>query len=145
MASHRRSASTADAAKHGRTAGGLIRGGALTIVPALSTAAAVGVLAHLAASPTTAPAPAASHDVAMQGQVVAVAPDSITTRGSDGNTMTFVVTPATSQLSTTGGFVVDQTVTVLATTTAGAPVATAVAAQNAMGPDGPPMDSDSGI
>jgi hypothetical protein len=83
----------------------------------------------------------------MVGEVVAVKADSITTRSSDGTTMTFLITPATSRVGAdTGGngFALNQTVTVLGTVAGGPPVATAVVDQTAAAThNDAPMDDDS--
>lgn len=72
------------------------------------------------------------------GQVVAVSEDWLTTVTPDGRTTTFRMTPDTHRV--TGGFRPSQDVVVLGVVHDGVPVATAVAEQGAVGPDGPPMD-----
>jgi hypothetical protein len=84
--------------------------------------------------------------VQVVGEVVAVEPNSITTRSSDGTTTNFVITPATARVGPdvgTTGFTLDQTVTVVASAAAGHPVATAVFDQTAAAGNGAPMDDDS--
>jgi hypothetical protein len=160
VASHRRS-NTVAASRNLSAHRPAVRSRALIAVPAFATAAAGCVLGYAAMTSTppvhpsaqpersTAAAPASpvSSDVQTVGRVVAVEADSITTRSSDGTTMTFRITPATSQVgANTGGsgFALNQTVTVLGTESGGRPVATAVVDQATVGQDGAPMDDDSG-
>lgn len=83
------------------------------------------------------------------GVVVAVGPDSITTRSADGRTQTFRVTPDTAAVTSAGGqtfaattpFAVDDQVAVQATVSSGLPTATAVADRAVIGQNGVPMDS----
>jgi Cu/Ag efflux protein CusF len=156
MASHRRSNTVAMSSRNTSGQRPVVRRRALIVVPAFATAAAGCVLgyaamnstlqAHPSAQPerTTAAAPVSS-DVQTVGRVVAVETDSITTRSSDGTTMTFRITPATSQVGANPtGFALNQTVTVLGTGSGGRPVATAVVDQTTVGQGGAPMDNDSG-
>jgi hypothetical protein len=119
-----------------------------TVLPACASAAAVwGILD--AAQPQGQQPAQTLHDGTVQlvGQVVAVSPDSITTRSDDGTTMTFRITPTTTQISTDGApnpvtgtaFSVNETITVMGVVNDGTPVATALADQNAG--NGPPMDA----
>ncbi|CAN5509483.1 hypothetical protein BH09ACT8_BH09ACT8_16870 [soil metagenome] len=117
-----------------------------TVLPACASAAAVWAL--LDATSPNAPAPVSGdRTVELVGQVVAVSPVSITTRGSDGTTTTFQITPDTTQYNSDGGansvtgtaFTINETVTVTGIVNNGTPVATALADQNAGG--GPPMDA----
>ncbi|MET0699815.1 MAG: hypothetical protein ABWY93_09120 [Mycobacterium sp.] len=123
-----------------------------TALPACAAAAAVWGLADLVADHEATPvaaqqAPAAvpavpERTVQTVGQVVAISPESITTRGTDGTTTTFAITPATTQINTGGpaAFSVDETVTVLGVVNNGTPVATALAEQDAAVGTAPPMD-----
>jgi len=79
------------------------------------------------------------------GEIVAMSPDSLTTRTSDGRTTTFRLTPQTAQIAAStenaGGaviFDVNDAVTVVGTVQGGVPVATAVAHTGAG--QGAPMD-----
>lgn len=121
-----------------------------TILPACASAAAVWGLCDLVGgtSPGSsqvvgqqAPAPA-SHNrpVELVGQVVAISPESITTRSSDGTTTTFAITPTTTQINTEPTFTVDDTVAVVGVVSNGTPVATALADESVTAGDGPPMD-----
>jgi hypothetical protein len=79
------------------------------------------------------------------GQVVAISPESITTRNTDGTTTTFAITPATTQINSDGPaagapFSIDETVTVLGVVSNGTPVATALAEQAAADGTAAPMD-----
>ena len=134
------------------------REGVLTAVAAVGAAAGAWALCDVMATPATQPPAASSvqssgpiatplgdRDVHMVGQVVAVEPTSITTRGADGSTMTFAITPQTAQVSTDGdvngsAFALNETVTILGTVRQGQPVATAVADQDASTGNAPPMD-----
>lgn len=123
-----------------------------------SIAASVGVSSVLAAAivelvspdtPTSASStpPALQQSLTQQGRVVAVTEDSITTQGADGQTQTYSITPNTTAItgggqsaSPAGSFAVNDQVTVVGTRTGGTAVATAVADQAAVGPQGRPMD-----
>jgi hypothetical protein len=128
-----------------------------TVLPACVAAAAVWGLCDLidgaspeapqvAAQQVPAPAPALSdRTVHTVGQVVAISPESITTRSTDGITTTFAITPNTTQINTDGpgpgsAFAVDETVAVLGVVNNGTPVATALAEQDAAVGTAPPMD-----
>lgn len=118
-----------------------------TVLPACVSAAAVWALLDAAAPAAPTPAQSSSATVQMVGQVVAVSPESITTRSTDGTTTTFLITPATTQYTSDGGtnsvpgttFSVNETVTVMGVVDNGTTVATALADQNTGG--GPPMDA----
>jgi hypothetical protein len=123
-----------------------------------SIAASVGVSSVLAATivelvspdaPNAAsPAPSAQQQpLSQQGTVVAVTADSLTTRGADGLTQTFSITPDTTAITGNGqsgspvaSLTVNDRVTVVGTRQGGAAVATAVADESAVGPQGRPMD-----
>ncbi|MBO0677562.1 hypothetical protein JRC04_08825 [Mycolicibacterium sp. S2-37] len=121
------------------------------------TVATAGVLAgafvHFAApepveAPPGPPQAANSAPVTQHGTVVAVTSDSVTTRGDDGVIQTYRITPDTTAVTLdrqqaanpSASFAVDDRVSVFATVQAGQQIATAVADQEAVGPDGPPMD-----
>jgi len=118
-----------------------------TVLPACVSAAAVWAVLDAAAPATPTPAQSSSATVQMVGQVVAVSPESITTRSTDGTTTTFQITPSTTQYDSDGGpnsgtgtaFSVNETVTVMGVVDNGKTVATALADQNTGG--GPPMDA----
>jgi xanthine/uracil/vitamin C permease (AzgA family) len=125
-----------------------------------SIAASVGVSSVLAAAivelvepdaPTAArPAPQATQaqqPLTQQGRLVAVTADSLTTQSADGSTHTYAVTPNTTAITDSGqsaspaaSFTVDDVVTVVGSPQGGTVVATAVADQSAVGPQGRPMD-----
>jgi hypothetical protein len=118
-----------------------------TVLPACVSAAAVWALLDAAAPAAPTPAQSSSATVQMVGQVVAVSPESITTRGTDGTTTTFQITPSTTQYNSDGkansvtgtAFSVNETVAVMGVVDNGRTVATALADQNTGG--GPPMDA----
>ena len=118
-----------------------------TVLPACVSAAAVWALLDAAVPAAPTPAQSSSATVQMVGQVVAVSPESITTRSTDGTTTTFQITPSTTQYDSDGransltanAFSVNETVTVMGVVDNGRTVATALADQNAGG--GPPMDA----
>lgn len=90
--------------------------------------------------PVAAPAPApAPQQIQQVGQIVSATPNSLTTSTPDGQTTTFRITADTAQI---GAPATKSHVVVLSVMHDGVPVATAVADQNAIGPDGPPMDYD---
>jgi hypothetical protein len=110
-----------------------------------SIVASVGVSSVLAAaiveivSPesSTAVMQPAPQPVTQQGTVIALTPDSFTTQGADGITQTYAITPNTNAVTS---LAVNDEVTVVGTRTGTDMVATAVAQQSAVGPQGPPMD-----
>lgn len=110
-----------------------------------SIAASVGVSSVLAATivelvspePSTAATQPAPQPVTQQGTVIAVTPESLTAKTADGATQTYAITPDTNAITP---FTVNDVVTVVGTRQGGAVVATAVAEQSAVGPQGPPMD-----
>jgi hypothetical protein len=118
-----------------------------TVLPACVSAAAVWAVLDAATPAAPTPPQSSSATVQMVGQVVAVTPESITTRGTDGTTTTFQITPATAQYNSDGGtnsvtgtaFSVNETVSVMGVVDNGKTVATALADQNTG--DGPPMDA----
>jgi hypothetical protein len=130
-----------------------------TFLPACVSAATVWGLfdiAQLTGGAEPAPAQAPLSGIAQQdrpvqtvGQVVAISPESITTRGGDGTTTTFVITPATTGIGADGstnpiataGFSVSDTVTVVGLVDNGTTVATALAEQNSAAGNAPPMDA----
>jgi hypothetical protein len=97
---------------------------------------------------TVLPQSAAGAPVTQTGTVVAVTADSVTTRSDDGVLQTYRITPDTTAVTAdrqqaanpAGSFAVDDRVSVFATVHGGQQVATAVADQDAVGPNGPPMD-----
>lgn len=131
----------------------VVVGGSLSFAVA-SAGVLAGAFVHFASTDSAeSPAPAtpqsaASAPVTQNGTVVAVTADSVTTRGDNGAIQTYRVTPDTTAVtvdrqqanSLAGSFAVDDRVSVFATYQAGQPIATAVADQAAVGPDGPPMD-----
>ena len=123
-----------------------------------SIAASVGVSSVLAAaivelvSPdapsaaSTAPS-AQQQPLTQQGRVTAVTANTITTQGVDGQVHTYTITPNTTAItqsgqsaSPAGAFAVNDQVTVVGTRDGSSAVATAVADQAAVGPQGRPMD-----
>lgn len=130
----------------------VVVGGSLSFAVA-SAGVLAGAIVHFS---TPDPAPAApetpqatgSAPVTQNGTVVAVTADSVTTRSDNGLLQTYRLTPDTHAVTTdssqpaspAASFAVNDRVSVFATVQAGQPVATAVADQSAVGPDGPPMD-----
>lgn len=116
--------------------------------------AAAVVSAPPAAAPAVAPVsaelPAAAdsgttaHQFQRSGQIVAVSHDSLTTVTGN-ETTTFRITPQTARITMPGAtapasFAPHQHVLVLGVMHDGVPVATAIADERAVGPDGPPLD-----
>ncbi|KWX57234.1 hypothetical protein [Mycobacterium sp. NAZ190054] len=87
--------------------------------------------------PAAAQAPQEIHRV---GQVIAASRDSLTTTTPDGQTTTFRITADTARIGEPG--TLKSHVVVLGVVHDGVAVATAIADQGAVGPDGPPMDYD---
>jgi hypothetical protein len=128
-------------------------GGSLSFAVA-SAGVLAGAFVHFASTDSAqepspaAPQSATSAPVTQNGTVVAVTADSVTTRGDNGVIQTYRVTPDTTAVTVdrqqaanpAGSFAVDDRVSVFATYHAGQHIATAVADQAAVGPDGPPMD-----
>lgn len=131
----------------------------LTTVSMMGVAGVAGWLwasAVVAPHPEAAPQqpfPAASaaqtqQEIQRVGQVIAASQDSLTTSTPDGQTTTFRITPDTAQVRPPGtvgpyahtSFPLKRNVVVLGIVHDGVPVATAIADQAAVGPDGPPMD-----
>ncbi len=121
-----------------------------TVLPACVTAATVWALLDITQQSPAVPRSSSvtqGGTVQLVGQVVAISPQSITTRQTDGTTTTFAITSTTAQISTDGSanpgtgplFSVNETITVLGVMNNGIPVATALADQNAG--NGPPMDA----
>jgi hypothetical protein len=102
---------------------------------------------HSTAATREAPPAAQSEPLTQEGTLVAVTADSLTTKGADGSTQTFSVTPNTTAITATGqnagpaaSFAVNDEVTVIGTRQGGTVVATAVADKSAVGAQGRPMD-----
>jgi hypothetical protein len=150
MASKHRSSATA---KQGRTLSWpVVIGGSMSFTVA-SASVLAGAFVHFAApapveAPTPMPQAASSAPVTQNGTVIAVTSDSVTTRSDNGAIQTYRITPDTTAVtfdrqqaaSPAANFAVDDRVSVFATFDAGQHVATAVADQQAVGPNGPPMD-----
>lgn len=130
----------------------VVVGGSLSFAVA-SAGVLAGAVVHFSApepasTPAQSPQATSSAPVTQRGTVVAVTADSVTTRSDDGLLQTYRITPDTTAVtadrqqpaSPAASFAVDDRVAVFATVQAGQPVATAVADQSAVGPDGPPMD-----
>ena len=117
----------------------------LTTASMMGVAGAAGFLITAnALQSEAAPAPqqpvtAAASPEAIQrsGQVIAASEDSLTTSSPDGRTTTFRITSDTAQIGAPG---LKANVVVLGVVRDGVAVATAIADQGAVGPDGPPMD-----
>lgn len=125
-----------------------------------SIAASVGVSSVLAAAiveavapdePTaaapSAPAAAQPQPLSQQGRLIAVTPESLTAQGVDGAVRTYSIDANTTAITDTGqnaspasSFDVNDEVTIVGTRQGDAMVATAVADQSAVGPQGRPMD-----
>ncbi|CAN3131568.1 hypothetical protein ACNUDN_27040 [Mycobacterium sp. smrl_JER01] len=90
----------------------------------------------------------AHREIQRYGQVIAATRDSVTTSTPGGQTTTFRVTPDTArigesqstQTAVPASFPLKSHVVVLGVIHDGVAVATAIADQAAVGPDGPPMD-----
>lgn len=90
----------------------------------------------------------AHREIQRYGQVIAATRDSVTTSTPGGQTTTFRVTPDTArigesqstQTAVAAPFPLKRHVVVLGVIHDGVAVATAIADQAAVGPDGPPMD-----
>ncbi|MGE2836242.1 hypothetical protein [Mycobacterium sp. SMC-4] len=121
-----------------------------------SAAPVAAVPAPVAAVPAAAPAsveslpagvPAGPREFQSSGQVISVSGDTMTT-AAGGETTTFRITPQTTQITLPGvsapyaatSFAPKQSVVVLGVVHDGVPVATAIADERAVGPNGPPMD-----
>lgn len=128
----------------------VVVGGSLSFAVA-SAGVLAGAIVHFSSSEPAAtpgaPQAASSAPVTQNGTVIAVTADSVTTRSDDGLIQTYRLTPDTHAVTADrrqpagpAAFAVDDRVSVFATVQAGQPVATAVADQAAVGPDGPPMD-----
>ncbi len=129
----------------------VVVGGSLSFAVA-SAGVLAGAIVHFSSSEPAAtpgaPQAASSAPVTQNGTVIAVTADSVTTRSDDGLIQTYRITPDTHAVTAdrrqpagpAASFAVDDRVSVFATVQAGQPVATAVADQAAVGPDGPPMD-----
>ncbi|MCZ0729439.1 hypothetical protein [Mycolicibacterium iranicum] len=94
------------------------------------------------AQPTAEPRPSvaespAREQIQREGQVIAVSGNSFTTSTPDGQTTTFRITPETAQIASPS---VKRHVVVVGVVHDGVAVATAIADQTAVGPNGPPMD-----
>lgn len=125
-----------------------------------SIAASVGVSSVLAAAivelvapedlpaaPTAPPAAQQQQPLSQQGRLIAVTPDSLTTQGADGSVQTYSIDSRTTAITDDGqnaspatSFAVNDEVMVVGTRQGDAVVATAVADQAAVGPQGRPMD-----
>ncbi|KUI31063.1 hypothetical protein AU195_11540 [Mycobacterium sp. IS-1496] len=138
--------------RHRTTNWPVVLGGSLSFAVA-SAGVLAGAIVHFSSPEPAAPAPQApqaadSAPVTQNGTVIAVTADSVTTRSDDGLIQTYRLTPDTYAVtadrrqpaSPAASFAVDDRVSVFATVEAGQQVATAVADQAAVGPDGPPMD-----
>ncbi|WP_234880118.1 hypothetical protein [Mycolicibacterium litorale] len=128
----------------------VVVGGSLSFAVA-SAGVLAGAIVHFSSPEPAAPAAPQASSTApttQHGTVVAVTADSVTTRSDDGLIQTYRITPDTTAVtadrqqpaSPAASFAVDDRVAVFATVQAGQHVATAVADQSAVGPDGPPMD-----
>ncbi|WP_231743335.1 hypothetical protein [Mycobacterium sp. GA-2829] len=129
----------------------VVVGGSLSFAVA-SAGVLAGAIVHFS-TPDSAPAApevpqaAGSAPVTQNGTVVAVTDDSVTTRSDNGLLQTYRLTPDTYAVTAdrqsadpAASFAVNDRVSVFATVQSGQHVATAVADQSAVGPDGPPMD-----
>ncbi|MDP7723195.1 hypothetical protein [Mycobacterium sp. TY814] len=103
-------------------------------------AALAALLVNVLTSPHTAPAGAQQH-ITQQGTLVAVSEGSVTARGRDGITRTYLLTPETAVITRFGGrFAVNDEVDIIGTIQNGTALATAVAHRDVGHGDGPPMD-----
>ncbi len=81
--------------------------------------------------------PIQRQQIQRSGEVIAVTENTLTTATPDGTTTTFRLTPETAKITPPA---LKGNVVVLGVVHDGVPVATAVADQRAVGPNGPPMD-----
>jgi hypothetical protein len=119
-------------------------------VSSVLAAAIVELVSPDASAAATYPAPRAAQEqpLTQQGRLIAVSPTSLTAQSADGLTRTYTITPNTTAITDTGGqtasaaaaFTVNDEVTVVGTRRGSTVVATAVADQSAVGPQGRPMD-----
>jgi len=131
--------------KHRRSSRRGHLGRRLATVSTLGAAGAAGwLLTAQIAEPQPAPQPAQSaagpavpEHIQRAGQVIASSSNSFTTSTPDGQTTTFRITPDTAQIALPA---VQKHVVVVGIVHEGIPVATAIADQGAVGPNGPPMD-----
>jgi hypothetical protein len=100
-----------------------------------------------AASSPSVPSAAEHQPLTQQGRLIAVTPDSLTTQGADGSVQTFSINANTTAITDDGrngspaaSFAINDQVTVMGNRQGDAVVATAVAEQSAVGPQGRPMD-----
>jgi hypothetical protein len=106
------------------------------IVAAALSALLVNVAGH-----RHAPPPAAQQAVSQEGTLVAVSEGSVTARGRDGITRTYLMTPETAVITGAGGcFAVNDEVAIIGTIQNGTATATAVAHRDLGHGAGPPMD-----
>lgn len=119
----------------------------LSSVLAAAAVELVSPEAPTAATPTAPQAAPAEQPLTQQGTLVQVTPETLTTRGADGLVHTYAVTPNTTVITDSGqsaspaaSFAVNDEVTVVGTRRGETVVATAVADQSAVGPQGRPMD-----
>lgn len=122
----------------------------VTVAVAFAAVASAAVVYFLGSSaPNGQSTPdAAPQPVTQQGTLVAVTPDSLTARSSDGfartyqiNAQTTAITGGGSRVGNAGSsFVVNDQVSILAVIRDGRAVATTVAGQAASDLNGPPMD-----
>ena len=102
-------------------------------------------------APTTQSAGTASQQrpLNQQGTLIAINGESVTARSANGFTQTYQLTPDTTAITDNGGqigdaaksFAVNDDVAIVGTVQGGTATATAVAAADAIGPEGRPMDS----
>ena len=102
----------------------------------------IQIVGQAPAQPTPVPrqtvAESAVHEqIHREGQVIAASGDSFTTSTPDGQTTTFRITPQTAQIALPA---VKRHVVVVGVIHDGVAVATAIADQSVVGPNGPPMD-----
>jgi hypothetical protein len=118
----------------------------------VSSVLAAAIVEIAAPDDSTAPAPTAppaaqQQPLSQQGRLIAVTPDSLTTQGADGSVHTYSINSSTTAITDNGqngspatSFAVNDDVMVMGTRQGDAVVATAVADQAAVGPQGGPMD-----
>lgn len=122
----------------------------MSLLPAAAVTAGVWTYATYVETPAPRPVQAVAAPTLVQqvGRIIAVTEYSVTTRADDGTVMTFLITPNTNRIgvgdagegSAATQFAPDQLVTVVGKIQNGTTVATALADDSAVGPDGPPMD-----
>lgn len=121
----------------------------VTVAVAFVAVASAAVVYFLGSSVPHSQGAPAPQPVSQQGTLVAVTPDSLTARSSDGFAQTYQITAQTTAITDGGSrvgsagssFVVNDEVSILAVIRDGKAIATTVAGRDVSDLGGPPMDS----